>query len=114
MLNPYSRSKNVLKRKRTKSRPSSPINVLRTRRSTKLNLKPKDLRMRRNVRSKSSENFRRRLPIDRLKLTLLEPNVPLRRVRDKLVFVRSLSMKRDNVLPPILSRPDRDNSMRSR
>lgn len=70
MLNHFLKSKNVLKKKKIKSNLLLPINVLRTRRSTKLNLRPKDSRMRRSVRFKSSESFRRRLPIDRLKLTL--------------------------------------------
>ena len=42
----------------------------RTRRSKKLNLRLKDSRMRKNVRSKSSENFKRKPQIDRLKLML--------------------------------------------
>lgn len=38
----------------------------------------------------------------------------MRRVRGKLVFVKNLNMKRDNVFLLILSRLDRDNSMRSK
>ena len=70
MLNPYSRSKNVHKKKRIKSKPLLLINVLKIKRNTRLNLKHKDSRMRKSVRFRSSENYRRRLLIDRLKLML--------------------------------------------
>jgi len=45
--------------------------------------KSKELKQRKNLRSNDSENFRRELPIDKLKSTLSEQREPLKSLRDK-------------------------------
>ena len=49
----------------------------------KLNVKPKESRRRKKEKSKDSENFKKRLLIDKLKLMPSEPRELSKKVRDK-------------------------------
>ena len=82
--------------------------------STKLLLRPKESRMKRKKKSKSSERCKRKLLIDKPKSMLSEPRELMRRKRDKPDSEKSSSTRRDNASLLILRRLDKDNSKRSR
>ena len=69
--------------------------------------------MRRSVKSRDSESYRRRLLIDRLKLMPSEPRELSRRVRDKPEKEKDLSIKRDREFRPTSRLPDRSSSPKS-
>ena len=71
-------------------------------------------RMRRSVRSRDFVSSKRRPPTVKLKSMPLEPREPLRKARDKLVFVKSSRPRRDRESLLSSSKLARDNSRRSR
>jgi hypothetical protein len=58
------------------------------RKNSKLKWKRKDLRNKKREKSNASENYKKKLPIVKQKLTPFVPNVLLRRGRDRLVSVK--------------------------
>ena len=113
MLNLLLKSKRELKKKRNMSSKSSSIKEPRTKRNMKLNSRPLESRMKKKRKSKDSENFKKKLLIDKLKLMLLGPRELSRRVRDKLESVKDLSTKRDKESKLISRSPDRSNSLKN-
>lgn len=113
MPNLSSRSKRELVRKRITSNKSSSIKEPRTKRSTKLNLRPLELRMKKKRKFKDLESFKKKLLIDKLRLMLLGPRELSRKERDKPENVKDSSTKRDKEFKLILRLPDRSSSLRN-
>jgi len=88
------------------------IREQRIKKNSRHNKSIKGRKKRKREKFRDSENCRRRLLIDKLKLMLLELREPSRRVRDKHVKEKSLSKQRDKEFKPISRRPDRSNSKR--
>jgi hypothetical protein len=84
MLRHSLKKKREPRRRRIKKMRSLHIKKQEIKRSTKLNLRLKELKMRRREKSKDSENFKKKLLIDKPKSMPLGPRELLRKVRDKL------------------------------
>ena len=91
MPNLSSRSKRELVRKRITSNKSSSIKEPRTKRSTKLNLRPLELRMKKKRKFKDLESSKKKLLIDKLRLMLLGPRELSRKEKDKPENVKDSS-----------------------
>lgn len=113
MPNLSSKSKRELMRKKNTSNKSSSIKEPRTKRSTKLNLRPQELRMKKKRKFKDLESSKKKLLIDKLRLMLLGPRELSRKERDKPENVKDLSTKRDKEFKLILRLPDRSSSLKS-
>lgn len=67
----------------------------RTKRSTKLNLRPLELRMKKKRKSKDLESSKKKLLIDKLRSMLLGPRELSRKAKDKPENVKDSSTKRE-------------------
>ena len=113
MPNLSSRSKRELVRKKITSNKSLSIKEPRTKRSTKLNLRPLELRMKKKRKFKDLESSKKKLLIDKLRLMLLGPRELSRKEKDKPESVKDSSTKRDKESKLILRLPDRSSSLKS-
>ena len=86
----------------------------RTRENSSINLKSNARRMRRNVRSRDFVSCKRKLLIVKLKSMPSEPREHSKKVRDKLVSVKSSRLRRDKESLLTSNKLVRDNSRRSR
>lgn len=114
MLNLSSRNKKDLMKKVNWLEVSLSIKEIRIKKNLKLKWRHKESRRRRKEKSRDLENFKKRLPIDKLKLMLLEPRELSRKVKDRLEKERDWSNKREKEFKLISKLQDKDNSQRSK
>jgi len=90
------------------------IKEIKIKKNLKLKWRHKESRRRRKEKSRDLENFKKRLPIDKLKLMLLELRELSRKVKDRLEKERDWSNKREKEFKLISKLQDKDNSQRSK
>ena len=113
MPNLSSRSKRELLRRKIMNNKSLSIKEPRTKRSTKLNLRPLELRMKKKRKFKDLESSKKKLLIDKLRSMLLGPRELSRKEKDKPENVKDSSTKRDKESRLILRLPDRSSSLKN-
>lgn len=86
----------------------------RTKKSTKLKLRPPESRTKKRRKSKDFVSSKRKLPIDKLRLMLLGPRELSRKVRDKPENAKDSSTKRDKESKLILRLPDKSSSLKNK
>jgi hypothetical protein len=80
----------------------------------KLNVKLRESRMRKKEKSKDSENYKKRLLIDKLKLMPSAPKELSKKVKDKPEKERDLNNKRGREFKLIWKLLDKDNFLKSK
>mgnify|MGYP001322593212 CR=1 FL=1 len=106
------RNRNVLKRRRTKTKQLLSTSAKRTRLNMRNNKKPKELEKKKRGKSNVYESSKKRQLTDRLKSMLYEPRERSRRARDKPEKEKSLNRPRGKESKLTSKRLDKSNSLK--